>query len=175
MYTCGLDIGDKAIHGCCLLNGSPHTVRQFCIPRKPEQLKKQLQNLLRELDVQPGSLRLVAADYSYDLDELIRPQWEKGHPRHQKPRPSAQVDRILLKAYRQQRAWWDRAHLLAYLATEDDHPELPTDRDLCQRWGLDRIREKLRHLEENRVRARRPDWLREPRQCLFRPQIRPVS
>jgi hypothetical protein len=171
MYTCGLDVGEKSIHGCCLLNGSPHTVRQFCVTRKPEHLGQQLKKLLQELDVGPCSLKLVAADYSYDIDELLRPHWAIGHPRHQKPRPGAQVDRILLQSYRQQRGWWDRAHLLAYLAIEDDSPEPSTDYELCRQWGLHRIKEKLNQLEEHRARARRPDWLREPTQCLIRPLL----
>jgi len=169
MYTCGLDIGEKSIHGCCLINSSSHTVRQFCIPRKPEHLVHQLKKLMHELEVRPCSLRLVAADYADHLDELIRPQWANGHPRNQRILQGAQVDRLLMQSYRQQRAWWDRAHLLAYWAMEDDFLEPANDDELCRRWNVHRIREKLNYLEGHRARVRRPDWLREPTQCLIHP------
>ena len=169
MYTCGLDVGER-IHGCIVQTGACHTVRLFCIPRSLHRLRSQFREFLGSVDRRPASLRLMLPSYGRDEHRLLHPLLKDGF-RIAPPPDHASVDRLMHLSYRLQQAHWDRAHLLAYLAQEDQYLEPESDLRFCLRWSWRRTHEKLERLRQLRAQPRLPDWLREPTQCLLRSAV----
>lgn len=160
MYTYGLDISEKAIHGSVVEDGEGRTVKYFCIPRSLASLRAELQEFQADTGLQPGRVRVCASDHARDL---LVPLWQDGYKGVIAAPESSAVDRLLLRAYRLQLAHWDRAHLVAWLALEqsyDAHQRSP--REFCLQWAWLRTREKVRQLQHLRNRVRRPSWLCEP-------------
>ena len=164
LYTCGLDISERKIYGAILENAGGHTVRQFCVPNSLESVTSELDAFLSlRADRQPRDLTVCAPNYGLDVEETLEPLWRKGFFKSCPPEGST-VDRFLLRAYRLERAYWDRAHLVAHLAQQlYCSPQTPYRFSL--NWAWQNTLEKLHQLQLQRTRMNRPDWLREPTRC----------
>lgn len=168
LYVCGLDTSERTIYGSIIETDGGQTVKQFCSPNDLHSVSRELDAFLLN-DRRPKDLTLCAPDYSLDVQQILEPLWRKGFQKCIPPE-SSWVDRMLLRAYRLQHAYWDRSHLAASLALQEHSQGAPLPpRRFCVEWAWQNTLDKLHRLQLLRTRLKRPDWLREPTRCTIDP------